>query len=169
MLLTVFQENRQHLFKSYRGRHPDGTCVALALGFTTGSSHPNSRQVRLLLHGVSQFQQPDTVLEAYARADRVGSRRDNRLLSERRLEALRYLLHILGAPKDKLYTPYWQALGEDFEALMRSPNGRESAGARSVWLFVWPSLAAFKEGPSPSPANDLNLLTDFGRQLAQRN
>jgi hypothetical protein len=77
-------------------------------------------------------------------------------------------LHILGVPKDKLYTPYWQALGEDFEASLGSRNGCENSGARSVWLFVWPSFAAFKEGPTLSPGIDLRHLTEFGRHQAAR-
>ena len=165
MQFQAFQQLDAELCKTYQGKHADGRCVAMALGFRAGDAMPNRYQARLIHFSIPELQKPESVLEMYARSDRLGSSADNLQLSTRRLSAIQYLLEISGAAKDKVYTPRCLPLGERFEALLGVRNVHASRGGRTVWVFVWPSDAAYNEGPSED-SGGMKRLTDFGRRLA---
>lgn len=158
------QANETYLFGSYRGDHADGPCVILFVGFSTDSFALNPKQVELLSMSIPALNQPGTVFEAYGRADRSGTDRHNIGLTRRRLTAVQDRLVSLGAPHDKVFNPICKALGERFESFMGIRDRQRSRGGRTVWAFLWPSEAAFQEGPDDN-GEGFRKLTDFGRSF----
>ena len=126
----------------------------------------NSRQMTLLSMSVPALRRADSVLELFARTDRAGSDEYNMGLSRRRLGAVQNALLTVGAPHEKVFTGLSKALGENFEAFFGVADGQRHAGGRAVWSFLWPSKAAFEEGPDDE--SSFRDLVMFGRNFTPR-
>ncbi|HMA30005.1 MAG TPA: hypothetical protein VKS23_09080 [Thermoanaerobaculia bacterium] len=165
MQFKKLQSRSDYKLASYTGHHSDGVCACVVVGFATNSFVLNSHQVGLLSMGVPMLQRPPSVLEMYARTDRSGSDEYNMGLSRRRLLATQDTLVSVGAPNGKVFTDNAKALGENFDRFMGMEDESRAAGGRAVWLFFWPSQAAFDEGPDDSDDLSLGTLVHFGRDF----
>ncbi len=165
MKFTRLQALREYMLASYRGNHADGVCVCAVIGFATNSFILNTRQRTLLSMSVPAVQRPASILEMFARTDRSGSDEYNMGLSRRRLRAVQTTLVTLGAPREKVFSDHAKALGENFERFFGVPDEAREAGGRAVWSFLWPSQAAFDEGPDQDNENSFRELVMFGRDF----
>ncbi len=166
MRFELLQSLREYMIASYTGHHADGLCVCAVIGFANNSFSLNSRQMTLLSMSVPAVQKPNSVLELYGRTDRAGSDEYNMGLAQRRLGAVQNALVTVGAPHDKVFTGLSKALGENFEAFFGVADGQREAGGRAVWSFLWPSKAAFEEGPDDE--SSFRDLVMFGRNFTPR-
>jgi hypothetical protein len=161
------QSLEEHLIATYVGDHADGACVCAALGFATEGYELNIKQKELLAFSIPTLREPGSLLEMYARTDRTGSGGYNMALSRRRLAAVQNALLALGAPGGKVQGVHCKALGERFEAHYGMEDDAAYAGGRAVWVFFWPSQAAFDEGPDDDERG-FRKLTQFGRGYGVR-
>jgi hypothetical protein len=163
MKFTKLQARRDYRIASYTGPHSDGVCVCLVVGFGNNSFWLNSHQRDLLAFSIPALGRAGSLLEMYARTDRSGSSEYNMALSKRRLRATQDSLLSLGAPHEKAFSDLSKALGENFEAFIGQAEETRYAGGRAVWLFFWPSRAAFDEGPDDDGETSFRTLVQFGR------
>ena len=166
MRLESLQSLEEQLIASYVGDHADGKCVCAALGFATEGYVLNFKQRELLAFSIPTLREPGSVLEMYARTDRTGAGSYNMTLSRRRLSGVQEALVALGAPGGKVRGLHCKAVGEQFEAHYGLEDNTAYAGGRAVWVFFWPSQAAFDEGPDDELG--LRKLTQFGRGFGVR-
>ena len=165
MKFKRLQAMREYMLVSFTANHSDGTCVCAVIGFSTNSFSLNTRQRTLLGMSIPAVQRPESILEMYARTDRSGSDEYNMGLSRRRLGAVQTALVSLGAPREKVLGDLCKPLGENFERFFGVPDEARHAGGRAVWSFLWPSQAAFDEGPEEDTENSFRELVTFGRNF----
>jgi hypothetical protein len=153
-----FYADKVNKYEKYLAERGDESCWLDVVYFHTDSSR--IMRTTVFAGGAARrAMMPDGVLEIYARADRSGFDRHNIALSRRRLEAVQQALVFFGAPSEKVYGPNCKALGERFDAFSGIRDRQRSPEGRSVWIFQWPSEAAFQERPD----GDFGRLTTFGR------
>ncbi len=145
MWFNVISKSVPERHATYTFDHPDGRCVATAFGFDTASTRLRPSHHALLRHFAKHFES-GTYLEVFARADRVGSDAANLWLSQERAREVRKVLVGYGVPAGALWGFYCRALGERLETRLGLPDAVASQGGRTVWLFAWPSQAAYAQG-----------------------
>ncbi len=143
----------------YAAQHPDGRCVAAACGFDTNSVAMLPGQ-RLRLQPFATHFKEYSSLELFARADRVGRPDHNLRLSRQRATVVRQALVGMGIPVSTFGAATCRAVGEGFDEYAGKIDGAPDRGGRTVWLFAWPSIRAYFDGP----ISNFGTLVDYCRR-----